>query len=212
MRYRSSRGSSPGAAAAARQKAGAIRRAVATVFEPASERGQRAMDELHQQTVNLLSFQPLPKDVFDVQVAFNMVARYGRALSPRSIPSRLASFAIISKISSADAPPPSFFYCRPRSSTATRSRFTSRWTIQSICRRSRNALAGDHIAIPGAEDEAPSNVSSAGQADIQVSEVRSLTAERCRGYGSPPTTSHRCSHRGRMRRKYDRHPPTGKIQ
>src|SRR3984893_13206110 len=41
-------------------KAGAIRRAVATIFEPASERGQRGMDELHQQTVNLLSFQPLP--------------------------------------------------------------------------------------------------------------------------------------------------------
>ena len=35
------------------------------------------MDELHEQTVNLLSFQPLPKKVFDAQVAFNMVARYG---------------------------------------------------------------------------------------------------------------------------------------
>ena len=36
------------------------------------------MDELHQQTVNLLSFQPLPKDLFDEQVAFNMLARYGQ--------------------------------------------------------------------------------------------------------------------------------------
>ncbi len=36
------------------------------------------MDELHQQTVNLLSFQPLPKDIFDTQVAFNMVGRYGQ--------------------------------------------------------------------------------------------------------------------------------------
>ena len=60
------------------RKAGAIRSAAATVFEPASEQGQRGMDELHQQTVNLLSFQPLPKDVFDTQVAFNMVARYGQ--------------------------------------------------------------------------------------------------------------------------------------
>ena len=51
---------------------------MATIFEPASEHGQRGMDELHQQTVNLLSFQPLPKDVFDAQVAFNMVARYGQ--------------------------------------------------------------------------------------------------------------------------------------
>src|SRR5262249_4589949 len=59
--------------------AGAIRRAVATVFEPVSERGRRGMDELHEQTVNLLSFQELPTGVFDSQVAFNMTGRYGEA-------------------------------------------------------------------------------------------------------------------------------------
>ena len=37
------------------------------------------MDELHEQTVNLLSFQQLPTGVFDSQVAFNMLDRYGRA-------------------------------------------------------------------------------------------------------------------------------------
>src|ERR1700722_11752600 len=58
-------------------KAGVICSAAATVFQPASERGQKGMDELHQQTINLLSFQPLPKDIFDTQLAFNMVARYG---------------------------------------------------------------------------------------------------------------------------------------
>jgi len=63
-------------------RVGTIRRAVAQIFEPASERGQKGMDELHQQTVNLLSFQPLPKDVFDAQVAFNMVARYGQKSEP----------------------------------------------------------------------------------------------------------------------------------
>src|SRR3954462_6255251 len=46
------------------QKAGNARSAVANIFEPASERGRRGLDELHQQTVNLLSFQPLPKDVY----------------------------------------------------------------------------------------------------------------------------------------------------
>ena len=51
-------------------------------FEPASERGQKGMDELHEQTVNLLSFQPLPKKVFDVQIAFNMVSRYGEEAKP----------------------------------------------------------------------------------------------------------------------------------
>ena len=52
-------------------------RVVATVLQPASEYGQKGMDELHEQTVSLLSFQTLPKKLYDVQVAFNMVARYG---------------------------------------------------------------------------------------------------------------------------------------
>ena len=59
-----------------------MKRVVATVFEPASEHGQKGMDELHEQTVNLLSFQQLPKKVFDTQVAFNMVARYGEQSVP----------------------------------------------------------------------------------------------------------------------------------
>ena len=59
------------------QPAVQIQRSVAMVLEPASEYGQKGMDELHQQTVNLLSFQPLPKRIFDVQVAFNMIARFG---------------------------------------------------------------------------------------------------------------------------------------
>ena len=72
-----------GAAVAARAEGRQqSKRVVATVFEPASEHGQKGMDELHEQTVNLLSFQQLPKKVFDTQVAFNMVARYGEHQSP----------------------------------------------------------------------------------------------------------------------------------
>src|SRR4029077_9649844 len=59
------------------QRAAPIRNMVATLFEPASEQGRKGMDELHQQTVNLLSFQDLPKAVFDEQVAFNLLSRYG---------------------------------------------------------------------------------------------------------------------------------------
>jgi aspartate-semialdehyde dehydrogenase len=64
-------------------KAAHIRRSVIHVFEPASERGQRGLDELQQQTVGVLSFQKLKTDVFDTQLAFNMLARYGEeALEP----------------------------------------------------------------------------------------------------------------------------------
>ncbi len=61
------------------QRAGAIRQVSATVLEPASEYGKAALDELHQQTVTLLSFQSIPTQVYDVQVAFNTVAAFGES-------------------------------------------------------------------------------------------------------------------------------------
>jgi aspartate-semialdehyde dehydrogenase len=61
------------------QQAGAIRQVSATVLEPASEYGKAALDELHQQTVTLLSFQSIPTKVYDVQVAFNTVVAFGEA-------------------------------------------------------------------------------------------------------------------------------------
>jgi aspartate-semialdehyde dehydrogenase len=51
--------------------------AVANVFNPASEIGPKAIEELQKQTVNLLSFQKLPVTVFGAQLAFNMLARPG---------------------------------------------------------------------------------------------------------------------------------------
>jgi aspartate-semialdehyde dehydrogenase len=52
-------------------------RAMATVLEPASQQGSAGLDEMHQQTVALLSFQPVPKDLYDAQVAFNLATEFG---------------------------------------------------------------------------------------------------------------------------------------
>jgi aspartate-semialdehyde dehydrogenase len=54
-----------------------IRRSIVQIFAPASERGAAAVEELQQQTVNLLSFKPLPRAIFDTQLGFTMLARYG---------------------------------------------------------------------------------------------------------------------------------------
>jgi aspartate-semialdehyde dehydrogenase len=54
-----------------------VQRSVAHIFEPASERGKRGIEELRQQTVGLLSFKTLDKAVYDAQVSFNLLARYG---------------------------------------------------------------------------------------------------------------------------------------
>jgi aspartate-semialdehyde dehydrogenase len=150
-------------------RAGAIRRATATVFEPASEHGQRGMDELHQQTVNLLSFQPLPKEVFDVQVAFNMLARYGQRAEPAldSIEARILRH--YRKIAGEDALQPSIFLLQAPvfhgHAFAVFLEFDNPLDLPALAQ----ALVGDHVVIPSAEEDPPSNVSSAGQANILVS-------------------------------------------
>lgn len=59
--------------------AGKLRSAAATVLQPASENGRAALDELQQQSINLLSFQAVPTEEFDAQVAFNLLPTLGEA-------------------------------------------------------------------------------------------------------------------------------------
>jgi aspartate-semialdehyde dehydrogenase len=59
------------------------RRIVVLFFHPASERGQAGVDELEGQTTKLLTFQPMPQEIFDTQVAFNLLDRWGPASSER---------------------------------------------------------------------------------------------------------------------------------
>lgn len=59
--------------------ASGVRFAAATLLQPASEYGRGAMDELHHQTVSLLSFQSLPRAVYDAQTAYNLLAGLGES-------------------------------------------------------------------------------------------------------------------------------------
>ncbi len=148
------------------QKAGVIRRAVATVLEPASEHGQRGMDELHQQTVNLLSFQPLPKEVFDAQVAFSMLARYGQAAAPPldSVETRILRH--YRKIAGANAPQASVLLLQaPVFHGHTLAVFLEMGNAVALSVLAQ-ALAGEHVAIAAAGEEWPSNVNSAGQENV----------------------------------------------
>ena len=66
-----------GVTASALRRSLAVRSLAATVLQPASEGGTAGTDELHQQTVNLLSFHSLPQENFDAQVAFNLLPALG---------------------------------------------------------------------------------------------------------------------------------------
>ncbi|MGA8622384.1 MAG: Asd/ArgC dimerization domain-containing protein [Candidatus Sulfotelmatobacter sp.] len=152
------------------RKAGAIRSAVATVFEPASEQGQKGMDELHQQTVNLLSFQSLPKDVFDVQIAFNMVARYGQKsqLSLDSLEARVRRH--YQTLAGAQAPQPAIMVVQPPVFHGHALAVFLEMEQPIDQEKLSQALNGDHVTLAGAEDDSqPSNVNTAGQPNILVS-------------------------------------------
>jgi len=126
------------------------------------------MDELHQQTVNLLSFQPLPKDIFDAQVAFNLLARYGPKSQPTldSVEARVLRH--YRKIAGLDALEPALIVLQAPIFHGYAAAIFLEMEAPPDLAALAQALSGDHVTIPGAEEEAPSNVSSAGQGDIQL--------------------------------------------
>jgi aspartate-semialdehyde dehydrogenase len=149
------------------QKASKLTRIVATILGPASEYGQKGMDELHQQTVNLLSFQELPKNVFDVQVAFNMVGRYG-SRSPHSLSvveqrvlehyRKLLPGVVEPAVRLLQAP---VFHGHA---------FSIYLELENeiVVKDLSHAIAREHVVVTTPE-EAPNNVNAAGQGDIMIS-------------------------------------------
>jgi len=55
----------------------ALTRCAIVFLQPVSERGQAGVSELEAQTVNLLSLHTIPQEVFDTQVAYNLLDRWG---------------------------------------------------------------------------------------------------------------------------------------
>jgi len=151
------------------RNASPISKAVATVLQPASEHGQRGMDELHEQTVSLLSFQQLPKKQFDVQVAFNMVSRYGEQAQSTllSVSERVVNH--YTKIAPEQTPVPSVVVLQAPTfhgyAISLNVEFSSAADVDELSK----ALAGEHVSLVPGSQEAPNNVNAAGQADILVS-------------------------------------------
>lgn len=141
--------------------------AVVNLFDPVSEHGRRGMDELHQQTLNLLSFQPMPKDVFDVQVAFNMVPRYGSEAKQtlESVELRILRHM---RVIAPDVIRPALQVLQAPTfhghAVSVLLELDRRVSIVDV----NGALAGEHVTVLGGADEAPSNVNIAGQETVQV--------------------------------------------
>lgn len=163
------------------QKAGTIRRAATLVFEPASERGRRGMDELHEQTVKLLSFQQMPTGVFDAQLAFNMIGRYGPASAPalELIERRITGH--LRKLLGGQAPLPALTLLQaPVFHAHTFALYLEMEKAVSAGDLAQ-AVAGEHVQVARAPEDAPSNVNVAGKDDILVALRRDASQENANG-------------------------------
>jgi aspartate-semialdehyde dehydrogenase len=141
------------------------------IFEPASERGQRGLDELRQQTVGVLSFQKLKTDVFDTQLAFNMLARYGEeALEPlEGIEQRVEKHLASLLTGWPGVPMPSL---RVIQAPVFHGHSISAWVEFEENPGTEvltKALAGSGLDVR--PDEPPSNVGMAGQSGLSVGAI-----------------------------------------
>jgi aspartate-semialdehyde dehydrogenase len=140
----------------------------ATVMEPASEYGRAAMDELHQQTVNLLSFQALPREQYDAQVSFNLLPELGEAAKIKLGATEQRIRRHYTGLSDGQLPVLALqmvqapvFHGYVLSMLVELGREATVGEVEA-------ALVGDHIDVVSGESDPPSNLSAAGQEDIMV--------------------------------------------
>ena len=145
----------------------AVTTIAATVMEPASEHGKAAMDELHQQTVNLLSFHAVPKEHYDAQVSFNLLPVLGDAakIDLWVIEQRIrAHYGVLTGAASelalqlVQAP---VFHGYAASVLVELGEAA---TVEQV----KTALKGEWVDVVDEGSDPPSNVSAAGQPKVMV--------------------------------------------
>ncbi|MGO8758822.1 MAG: Asd/ArgC dimerization domain-containing protein [Terracidiphilus sp.] len=150
------------------QQAAPVRLAAATVLEPASEFGRNAMDELHQQTVSLLSFQALPRAVYDTQAAYNLLGGVGEsaAVSLSAVEARIRRHyealtggrgpALALQVIHAPV-----FHGHTFSIAIELERPVEIVALEEV-------LTGEHIDLVFEDTDSPSNLAATGQNDVLV--------------------------------------------
>jgi aspartate-semialdehyde dehydrogenase len=145
-----------------------LRRLAITFFQPVSEAGRAGIEELESQTGDLLSFQGVGQPVFDSQVAFNMLDRFGPgsaqkvgAIRERLRMETIASLgkkAVVPAIQLVHSP---VFYGTAFAAWAELDSGADAEQISSGCQEAGFALTKEGEA-------GPSNVSAAGEKIIQL--------------------------------------------
>jgi aspartate-semialdehyde dehydrogenase len=150
------------------QQASPVRTAFATLLQPASELGRAAMDELHQQTVSLLSFQGLPRVIYDAQAAYNMLAGVGEAakISLNAVEARVRRhYAALSA-----GRWPALFLQVIHAPVFHGHTFSIAIELERPVELAalEEALSGDHVDLVLEDTDSPSNLAATGQNDVLV--------------------------------------------
>jgi aspartate-semialdehyde dehydrogenase len=150
-----------------------VRRSVIQILAPASEHATAGVEELQNQTVNLLSFKSLPRAIFDAQLGFNLLARYGEEApvsleeSELRIERHLATLLNLPG-EGEGAPLPSLRLIQAPVfhgySFSAWVEFESNPGLEAI----ESGLVSASIDVRGSEFEPPTNVGHAGQSGIAV--------------------------------------------
>ena len=150
------------------QHASPVREAAATVLLPASEFGRSAMDELHQQTVNLLSFQSIPRATFDAQLAYNLLSGLGENAKASIAGTEARVRRQYNALSARRLPELAVqMICAPVFHGVSLSVFAEleRPVDVSVL---EEALSGDHLDLVIEDTDSPSNLAATGQNDVLV--------------------------------------------
>jgi aspartate-semialdehyde dehydrogenase len=126
------------------------------------------MDELHQQTVNLLSFQTLPREQYDAQVSFNLLPELGEAAKVKLGVTEERIRRHYAELSGGRLPGLALQMVQaPVFHGYVLSVLVELGDAASVS-DVEAALAGDHIDLVSTASDPPSNLSAAGQEDIMV--------------------------------------------
>ena len=146
----------------------ALTSVAATVMEPASEYGRAAMDELHQQTVTLLSFQTLPREQYDAQVSFNLLPALGDGAKVKLAATEKRIRSHYAGLAGGMLPPLALQIVQAPVFHGYVASVLVELASSAGVDQVEAALAGEHLDVVSAESDPPSNLSAAGQEDIMV--------------------------------------------
>jgi aspartate-semialdehyde dehydrogenase len=146
----------------------ALTSVAATVMEPASEYGRAAMDELHQQTVTLLSFQTLPREQYDAQVAFNLLPSLGDAAKVKLGATEERIRKHYAGLSDSRLPALALQIVQAPVFHGHVISMLIELAVDATQEEVEGALGGEHIDVVSEESDPPSNLSAAGQEDVMV--------------------------------------------